>query len=150
MSAAVRVTLDTNILVYAIDESEGPKHTLSTRLVLRAAASKQPLMLQSLNELAAVSRQKKLMPSANIKRMVEFHRDSFVIEPPNADDLLNAIQASEDHKLSFWDALLWATARRSRCSIILSEDFQHERELSGVRFLNPFLLTPKELRALPF
>jgi predicted nucleic acid-binding protein len=143
---AVRVTLDTNILVYAIDESEGAKHTLAAKLLLRAAAANQPLMLQSLNELAAVVRQKRLMSAANTKRMIEFHRDSFLIEPPTIDDLLHAIQANEDHNLPLWDALLWATARRSGCKTIFSEDFQHNRELGGVRFLNPFKLTPRELQ----
>jgi predicted nucleic acid-binding protein len=144
---AVRVTLDTNILVYAIDQSEGAKHMLAAKLLLRAAAANQPLMLQSLNELAAVVRQKRLMSAANAKRMIEFHRDSFVIEPPAIDDLLHAIQANEDHKLPLWDALLWATARRAGCKTILSEDFQHARELGGVRFLNPFKLAPRELQA---
>jgi predicted nucleic acid-binding protein len=143
---AVRVTLDTNILVYAIDQSEGAKHTLAGKLLLRAAAANQPLMLQSLNELAAVVRQKRLMSAANTKRMIQSHRDSFPIEPPTIDDLLHAIQANEDHKVPLWDALLWATARRCGCKTILSEDFQHGLELGGVRLLHPFKLTPRELQ----
>jgi predicted nucleic acid-binding protein len=150
MTAATRVTLDTNILIYAIDSSEGSKHALAGKILLMAAASRQPLMLQSLNELCAVVRKKRLMSPAALKKAVEFHRNAFEIEPPAVEDLLDALQANEDHKLPLWDALLWATARRAGCKIVFSEDFQDGRELGGVRFVNPFKLTRRELQELAF
>jgi len=148
MPAAARVTLDTNILIYAVDASEGEKNRTAAKLLLRIAEARQPLMLQALNEFAAVVRKRRLMSSVNLKRMLEFHQEAFEIEPPSLDDLHTAIKANEDHKLPIWDALLWATARRTGCSILLSEDFQHERELGGVRLLNPFRLSARELTSL--
>ena len=146
MTAATKVTLDTNILIYAIDSSEGAKHTLASKILLRAAMSRQPLMLQSLNEFSAVVRKKRLMSLTTLKKIIDYHRSTFVLEPPVVEDLLDALQANEDHKLPIWDALLWATARRAGCHIIFSEDFQDGRELGGVRFINPFKLTRRELR----
>ena len=49
-----------------------------------------------------------------------------------------ALGAVEQHHLSFWDALIWATARDAAVSVVFSEDFQHGRELDGVRFVDPF------------
>ena len=49
-----------------------------------------------------------------------------------------ALTAVEQHRLSFWDALIWATARDADVRVILSEDFQDGREIEGVRFVNPF------------
>ena len=146
MTAATKVTLDTNILIYAIDSSEGAKHLLASKILLRAATSRQPLMLQSLSEFSAVVRKKRLMSLATLKKIIDYHRSTFEIEPPVVEDLLDALQANEDHKLPIWDALFWATARRSGCQIIFSEDFQDGRELGGVRFVNPFKLSLKELR----
>ena len=146
MTAAVRVTLDTNILIYAIDSSEGAKHLAASKILLRAATSRQPLMLQSLNEFSAVIRKKRLMSLATLKKIIDYHRSTFVVEPPIVEDLLDAILANEDHKLPIWDALLWATARRAGCQIIFSEDFQHGRELGGVLFVNPFKLSRRGLR----
>jgi predicted nucleic acid-binding protein len=40
--------------------------------------------------------------------------------------------------MSYWDALVWATARLNQISVVLSEDFQEGRILEGVRFMNPF------------
>jgi predicted nucleic acid-binding protein len=150
MTAANKVTLDTNILIYAIDSSEGVKHLLASKLLLRAAVSKQPLMLQSLNEFSAVVRKKRLMSLTTLMKIIDYHRNTFMIEPPAVEDLIDALQANEDHKLPIWDALLWATARRSGCHIIFSEDFQDGRELGGVRFINPFKLTRRELQNLAF
>ena len=143
----VKITLDTNILIYAIDSSQGDKHLLAGKILLRAAISRQPLMLQSLNEFAAVVRKKKLMPVGTLKKIIEYHRSAFVLEPPSVEDLLDAIQANEDHHVPIWDALLWATARRTSCKIIFSEDFQDGRELGGVQFINPFKLSRRELHA---
>jgi predicted nucleic acid-binding protein len=103
-------------------------------------------MLQSLNEFSAVVRKKRLMSLATLKKIIEYHNNAFELESPTVEDLLQALQANEDHNLPIWDALLWATARRSGCKIIFSEDFQDGRELGGVRFVNPFKLSRRELR----
>ncbi|WP_263366560.1 PIN domain-containing protein [Edaphobacter bradus] len=138
MTAASRLTLDTNILIYAIDASAGRKHSVARSLVLRAAAAHQPLMLQSLNELCAVATRKRFLDPAKIVAAVEFHRDAFPLIAANANDLTDAVSAHHDHNLPFWDALLWATARRAGCRLIVSEDFQDGRTLGGVLFRNPF------------
>ena len=48
------------------------------------------------------------------------------------------MDAVEEHRLSFWDAMLWATVRQSGCSAIPSEDMQDGRRLGGVEIVNPF------------
>jgi len=47
------------------------------------------------------------------------------------------MQAAREHRLSFWDAMLWATARRIGVRVFISEDFQDGRILDGVRFVDP-------------
>jgi predicted nucleic acid-binding protein len=43
------------------------------------------------------------------------------------------------HGLSFWDALIWAAAKMHGAEIVYTEDFQHWRDIDGVRIVNPFL-----------
>lgn len=52
--------------------------------------------------------------------------------------LVDAINAVDEHCISFWDAMLWATARQAGCSTVFSEHMQHGRRLGGVEFVNPF------------
>ncbi len=52
-------------------------------------------------------------------------------------DLLIALEAVRAHRLAFWDAMLWASAKRAGVRHMLSEDFQDGFALQGVTF-NPF------------
>jgi predicted nucleic acid-binding protein len=49
------------------------------------------------------------------------------------------MRAVREYQLPFWDALLWATARRAGVAVLVSEDFQDGRVVEGVRFANPFV-----------
>jgi predicted nucleic acid-binding protein len=49
-----------------------------------------------------------------------------------------ALEAVRAHRLPFWDAMLWASARRAGVRHMLSEDFQDGFALQGVTFINPF------------
>ena len=53
-------------------------------------------------------------------------------------DLDKAMAGAQRHGLSFWDAMLWATADRIGVRYLLTEDFQDGRVLGGVTFVNPF------------
>ncbi|WP_051978572.1 PIN domain-containing protein [Edaphobacter aggregans] len=145
---ADKFTLDTNILIYAIDSSQGNKHTLAGKLLVRAAIMRQPLMLQSLNEFAAVVTRKRLMAASQLVKILQYHEKSFPIVSPLTEDLFAAVRAQQSHNLSFFDALLWATAKRAGCHVLLTEDFQDGRSLEGVDFINPFKMTLRELKSL--
>lgn len=147
-TVADRYTLDTNILIYAVDSSQGTKHKLAAKLLLHAASEQQPLMLQSLHEFAAVILRKRMIAASQLTTLLRYHERSFEIVPPQSDDLFAAIKAQQNHNLSFFDALLWASAKRSGCQLLLSEDFQDGRSLEGVQFINPFKMNFRELKAL--
>jgi predicted nucleic acid-binding protein len=53
-------------------------------------------------------------------------------------DILAAIDLHRLHGFSFWDALVLRSAKQSGCSTLLSEDLQGNREIDGVRIVNPF------------
>jgi len=42
------------------------------------------------------------------------------------------------HRLSFWDALIVATATRCGATTLLTEDLNAGQVLEGVRIVNPF------------
>jgi predicted nucleic acid-binding protein len=52
--------------------------------------------------------------------------------------LVEAIRGVKVHLLSFWDAMIWATAKQAKMEKIYTEDFQHGRIVEGVSFINPF------------
>ena len=78
------------------------------------------------------------MPAAEAHGWVQSFQSLFAVAAADESDLAAAVVAVEQHGLSFWDAMLWATARRAGCRLLLSEDFQDGRDLGGVLFVNPF------------
>ena len=48
-----------------------------------------------------------------------------------------------------WDAQIWAVAYLHQIPIVLSEDFQNNQVIEGVRFLNPFSPTFELAEWLP-
>lgn len=70
--------------------------------------------------------------------------DVFPIVSAGDAALVEAIDGVAEHHLSFWDAMLWTTARQRGCSAIISENMQDGRRLGGVEFINPFAPDSKE------
>jgi predicted nucleic acid-binding protein len=52
--------------------------------------------------------------------------------------VLDAVRAVERYKLSYYDALIWATARHHGIPFLLSEDLNAGQIIEGVRIVNPF------------
>src|SRR5262249_13850162 len=103
------------------------------------------LLLQTLAEFARVAIGKAGIPAANVRAMIEAWRAALPVHPAAPDDLLAAIEAVRAHRLAFWDAMLWAAARRLGVRFFLSEDMQDGFALEGVRFLNPFISANDDL-----
>jgi predicted nucleic acid-binding protein len=137
--SADRVTLDSNILVYSLDRDAGERHRVALDLVERAADLDCVLTLQALAEFFAVVTRKAGMPVADAAAQITDWQMVFEVRAAAAQTLSRAIAAVSDHRLAFWDAMLWACAKEAGCKVIFSEDFQHGRTLEGVRFLNPFI-----------
>ena len=65
-----------------------------------------------------------------------------MVDPPQTLtlDLHTAARVlAEDHRLSFYDALIAASAIEAGCDILYSEDMQHGRTIGGLAIVNPFL-----------
>ena len=42
------------------------------------------------------------------------------------------------YAFSWWDSLIIAAAQKANCSILLSEDLQHQQQIEGLTIINPF------------
>jgi predicted nucleic acid-binding protein len=143
--AAERYTFDTNILFYSIDASDARKHSRARRIVGLADSRRVPILLQTLGELSnAVSKRHPALLS-QVERLVHAASAMFAVVPMEFDDIAEALLVHGQHKLQFWDAVLWATARRAGCTTLFSEDMQDGGSLGGVTIRNPFLMPQAEL-----
>jgi predicted nucleic acid-binding protein len=141
----MRFTFDTNILVYALDRDSGDRHRMAVALIRRARGKDCVIMLQALAELFRTLTGRRNVAPAKAIGIVQAWRD--VAPVFAADDLclVDAMDAVADHQWSFWDAMMWATAKRAGCRMLVSEDGQDGRTLGGVTIVNPFVAQPSPL-----
>ena len=148
MSVKGRFSLDTNILVYAVDRDAGDRHEQSKDLVGQAARKDCVLTVQVLAEFYFATTRKQLLEPARAKAFVHDWLNVFNIVSADSSTLVSAMEAVEEHRLSFWDAMIWAVARQAGCSAIVSEDMPGSRRLGGIEFLDPFFPSEADRLAL--
>ena len=131
--------LDTNILVYAEDQSEPIKRKQAVQLILEHKRQRTGVVsLQVLQEFfTTVTKKYKLEPGI-ARYKVEFH-SRFIVAEPTVNDILAAIDIHRFHGFSYWDALILRMAKQTGCRVLLTEDLQHGQVFEGVRIVNPFL-----------
>jgi predicted nucleic acid-binding protein len=140
----VSVLIDANIFVYAFDPADPDKHEKALRLI-EEVTHRGDLVLsaQVVNELAWTLLRRgsdfDLGPE-DVRTIIDDVIQSARVVSVTPDLTLKALVARLEHGLSFWDALIWAAAHVHQLATIYTEDFQHDREVEGVRFLNPFLV----------
>ncbi len=134
----MKATFDTNILVYAAGSKSGDKHLVAADLLRRAGNADFFLTLQVLGEFFSVATRKGKLTTADARGFVDDWRAVFPVFAADEGCLADAMGAVGEHGLAFWDAMIWAAARRAGCRLFLTEDFQDGRALGGVTFVNPF------------
>jgi predicted nucleic acid-binding protein len=136
------VLLDTNVVVYAYDPRDSTKQAVAlSTLDHLARTGRGRLSTQVLGEFFVAATQKLDPPltAAEGYEQVEALAMAWPILPIAPLIPLEAARGVRDHRLPYWDAQLWATARLNQISIVLSEDRDlADRVLEGVQFVNPF------------
>lgn len=144
------VLVDTNILVYAHDPSDAPKQERAIEVLAGLHEARIGCFsAQNLSEFfwTTTRGRKPLLTAADAAAQVERLAASWPVLEVTAFVVLEAVSGVVAHRLSYWDASVWAAARLNQIPLVLSEDFSDGQRLGGVRFVNPFGPT-FDLRAL--
>ena len=138
---SAEVLIDTNVLVYAFDSDEADKQRQAEivldRLVVRGTACVSSQVLGEFY-VTVTRRFPKSMHPEVAARHAERFSELFEVYGGGLQVVLEALRGVLRHRLSFYDAQIWAVARLNHVPIVLSEDFSNGAEIEGVRFANPF------------
>jgi predicted nucleic acid-binding protein len=135
---SARSFFDTNVLVYADDDDAPAKQRLARNLIYEHRRGGTGVVsLQVLQEYFVTVTKKLKSDPRKVRRKVE-QLAEFDVATPEVADILAAIDLHRLHGFSFWDALILRSAQQSGCRVLLSEDFQHAREIDGIQVVNPF------------
>jgi predicted nucleic acid-binding protein len=137
-AASARFTLDTNLLVYAVDSGAGGRHEAAAEIIPRAAGLGCILTLQAISEFFAVVSRKGMMPKDEAAAQAADWLSIFPCATGSASAVRTALADAVAGRVSYWDALLVATAAEAGCRVILTEDLADGTTLGGVAIHNPF------------
>lgn len=136
--SAERFTLDTNILIYAVDAREGRKRELATRIIETAASLDCPLALQAIGEFYAAATVKlKLGPKDAAARAAQLLA-AFDTFGYSANAVRAALEEAPKGRFSYWDGVLLAAAAEAGCTTIFSEDMADGARFGSIVVANPF------------
>jgi predicted nucleic acid-binding protein len=133
--------IDSNVLIYSVDRRDPEKQSRALRLLgaLGGMGFSAAVSTQTLAEFftGVTCRLPDALPAREAcKRVVELV-ESFMVCEVTLAVVLEATRAVREHRMSYWDAQVWATAKLNQIPYVLSEDLQGWGELEGVRFVNP-------------
>jgi len=136
-----KVFLDTNILVYAHDVSAKHKHEVARNIMSELWRQRRGVLsTQVLQEFfyVATSKIRQLLNAQNAKEVIKFLL-KWDIVVNNGSTILDAIDIHQEHKFSFWDSMIIASAVKGGTAELLSEDFSDGQIINGVAIRNPFI-----------
>jgi predicted nucleic acid-binding protein len=132
--------IDTNVLVYAHDESAGAKRYQARTLVEQLWDSREGcLSVQVLQEFFVTVTRKIAKPlDAETAKQIVADFSRWRVHVPAADDVLGAIGIHQRTGISFWDAMIVRSTSEMSCAVLYSEDLNAGQEYSGAVVENPF------------
>ena len=77
-------------------------------------------------------------------RFIEAMR-CFPVQAITLEVFRTALAIRQRFGLSYWDSAILAAARTCGCGVVYSEDLSHEQDYDGLRVLNPFAHSPRQL-----
>lgn len=133
-----RCFIDTNVLVYADSTDEPRKQRIAIDLLRHLRFERLGVLsTQVLNEYNQVGLRKLGLPHTHIREQLQCYRqlDLAAVTPETID---MALDLHQKHNLSYWNALILASAHIAGCAVLLTEDMSTGVVLAGVKLENPF------------
>ena len=140
----MRAFLDTNVLVYAVDEADGRRRDIARELLAQGMdGGGFVISTQVLSEfLVAVRRLEVPVREDVALAIVRELAASVEVHVPSVGDVLAAAERAVRDRVHHYDALIVQAAISAGCEVLitedLTEDLQAGRRFDGVTVTDPF------------
>jgi predicted nucleic acid-binding protein len=133
--------LDTNVFVYVFDATAPAKAKKAARLVRDAVdTGKGMVSYQVVQEFFNVAFRRFAQPMSAAEAeqyLITVFRPLLAIHSSPAL-YVEALRIAGKHRFAWYDSIIVASALEGECETLYSEDFQHGRQIEGLRIHNPF------------
>lgn len=134
----MKVTLDTNLLVYSLDGRDALKQKASQSIVLALEGQDALLGLQACGELYHVTTRKLGQAPWIAAQAARNLAVSFPTFSSSLKSFQVALAEAASGRFSFWDANLLAAAEEAGCTHIISEDMADGARLGRLEIVAAF------------
>ena len=131
-----KVFIDTNILVYALDQHDPDKNKKSRSCLRHLSQTSGGVISTQVMQEFYVTATKKLQVDALIAKEIlrSFAQFEVVLISPEIID--RAVDCQVLNKISFWDALVVSAAQSACCEVLWTEDLNPGQIIQDVRIEN--------------
>ena len=133
--------VDTNILIYAHDLDAGQKNKISRDIIRDLWENGSGIISTQVLQEFYVNVTRKIenpLKKSQARGVIESYL-AWPVELNDVRTVLSASEIEERHMLSFWDAMIVASARKAKAEKIITEDLNHGQEIEGILIENPFV-----------
>jgi predicted nucleic acid-binding protein len=134
----MRVSFDTNMLIYAVSDSDPDKQRLAQNLIGQTARLNGLIVQQVYGEFFNYCARKKILGKETVLEQVAQWQKIFPPVATAAKDHPAAFDLAHRYQLQFWDALILHVAASAGVDTIFSEDMQNGFSVRGLQVINPF------------
>jgi len=131
-------SIDTNILVYATDETVAVKHASARRLLERALKAGWPIAAQVYGEYFSVVTRKRLASRTSARKIIEAWAALMPPMPSSVTAHHAALNLAADKQVQYWDALIIAICAEHGVKQLYTEDAPSAPKLLGVKCVSPW------------
>lgn len=132
--------LDTNLLIYALDNTEPDKKNSITSFPNNIKGKAFPVIsTQTLGEFYNIAVKKLGLTKDQAYVICEEYSKIFPVYEISTENVFHAMEISKKTQFSYWDSLILAMAIDTGCSILYSEDLNNGQEIEGVKIINPIM-----------
>ena len=141
------VLIDSNILIYAFDKDEKVKNLVAKIILEKIFNGKMKVFLstQNLSEFYynVTKKIKKPLEITEAKEIISdlISLSNIKIIKINENSILNAINISSEHNLSYWDALIVSVMKENSIHRIITENEKDFKKIDWLKVINPFIKT---------
>lgn len=131
-------TVDSNVLIYAIDPRNPGKARVADVVVKAVRAHGGLIALQVINETYRVSTGKLGWPPVVAEQYLRAIPLGFPTFGPTTETVMRALNLASRGLFSIWDANLVAAAKLAGCTHVFSEDMAEGDSAAGLEIVKPF------------
>ena len=134
-----KIFLDTNVLLYTLDQNDRERQTQARMILRRVTENDNPVISTQILQEFYVASTSKLGVDALLAKSIVHSFENMEVVQVDPHLIGEAIDVSILNQINFWDALVVAAAESAKCSTLYSEDLNPSQIIRGVRIENPFL-----------